>query len=683
MATPEQVLYFLQNEEARIEYYKHRPVEAMVDLLGIRPETLIWDLNPEYEGHSWDSTIQFPGDKRPRPCRNPIATFLRVWFRGYRRICLISATGTGKTFAVAGAGPIYLDTRRPSVIRTYAPTARTLEENMWGYMGLFEDRFYELHPKANISKDLHLYMDAEAADRARWAMMGYLAQVSTGGQVEHGAEVSAAAAGAHAEHMTLIVEEGQGVDRRIWKALTHTATGPYNQIIAMGNPDDEHDALSEFYYKENTVKIRVSGLDAPNYVCHERIQRTNKEIIPGGFSKEFRDELLEDDYNGNDKHPLFLSRTRGIIPKAAGDCLFDENALEAVSRHHRIGRPEPNERLDDLPWKRPLYRIEHKPERFKDAILRMARKGDYAQVAAADALESEDEAAEVLGVFDIEGWTEIYEAPRYDMVGRYALGVDVAGEYKEGDEHAAVVDDILEQRTVAAIKMTGSRLAYALCLVALARLYGIPRQRDPDMERRREEETGAHLMGRLYVESEAHVRRRLEETEYTPGWYYPMMIWETNNVGSLHIIPVFSAYQNLYRDRNPDLKAAKRSRRIGWQTKGDTRKEMIENLRDWGMLLAFEPSMVPCEALYDQMTAFKKDRNTGKYKAAEGHFDDLVLAKGIVLTGAQRIPDPAPPKDPPKPQRTIERRRYRPKKKDGLQLGRGGAWDVDVNNLRM
>ncbi|NBC29358.1 MAG: hypothetical protein GVY29_05125, partial [Spirochaetes bacterium] len=238
----------IMEEAQRIAYYETRPVQFMIDLLGFAPESLYWSMNPGYEKYIenpnlWDSTIQFPGDKVPRPCPNPLVAFARAWALGYQQIAIESATGTGKTFLVAAMMLWNLDTRRPSIVRSYAPTKTSLEENMWKYVGeqwigLNQARgFGSLHPHAVQTKDLHVYMEPDATDRAAWSATGYLAEVSSGGQVSHGAESAAGAQGGHAEHMTLVVEEATGVDPRIWNALDFTLSDETNQLIALGSPD--------------------------------------------------------------------------------------------------------------------------------------------------------------------------------------------------------------------------------------------------------------------------------------------------------------------------------------------------------------------------------------------------------------------------------------------------------------
>lgn len=656
-------------ELKRIRYYRQRPIRLLVDYMGVDPKTIIWSLNDGYENHNWDSTIQFPDDNEPRPCPNPIAAFLRAWFARdedglplFRQIAIESANSCGKTFSTAAGSLAYLDTHRPSIVRVFAPTAGTLEENMFGEVGKLWNGlngapgFAELHPQAAQTKDLHVYMKPDSEERAKWAMTGYLAEVSSGGQLEHGAESAAGAHGSHAKWMTLVVEEATGVDPRIWNALDFTRTALTNQLIAFGNPDSENDPLHDFWQRPSTLRIRISGFDHPNYV-------TGRQIVPGGFGRVQEQTLLEK-FNGNRDHPMFRSRARGICPRVAGECLFEDQAIEAVQRHFRSGVPSEGERWDDYEWKDPLFHKTHTPDVWEEPMLRLARATGWGD----EALESSDDPMERLedrlknqpfGLYDVDGYTKIYELPETETNGRYVLAADVAADHKGGDAHAAFIYDRVSEHMCAEIHLRGPREIYALTLLALTRVYAVPLQRDLEMEESRQEtleERGpAALATELYLKSERKVRDDPAGIPYPlRRQAYPKMIWETNGVGALHKIGPFRAYPNLFHGRNPNVAGSKPSKRMGHQTtsgKRGTRKNMVESLRSWGYRLGYEPQACPSERLLSQMQTFKKNTEKDRYEAETGCHDDAVMAAGIALYNEDQLSEPAPAKKPdPRPQ---------------------------------
>lgn len=572
---------------------------------------------------------------------------------------------THNTYTMSAGVLHYLDTHRPSIIKTYAPTEDTLEDQLFGYMGeMFSGMnqstgFKGLHPQADKHKDLNVYMRPESESRSRWKASGDPVESYSGEQAEYGSQSAAGAQGAHAEWMTLIIEEAPGVHSSIWNALDFTLTDERNQLIAYGNPDSENDPLNKFAQRDSTLVIRVSGLDHPNYVTGER-------IVPGAFGQRQPERMLEK-YNGDTSHPMYKSRVRGICPRTSGACLFKEQALESVEKHFRK-RGGDGERLADQPWKDPLFKIEHDPGRWRPALLRLAEAGGWTGAEAEGSVAEEAE-EEALGIYDVEGHTDIYAPPdqdgvpapvKFDSIGRYCVGLDVAGDYAEGDAHAGFVYDRIERHVVAEIHLRGPREAYALMALALAKAYHVPYQRDPDLEAERDEDPQA-WMAKRYLEAEREVRKRPTEISW-PGrkQSYPKLAWETNGVGALHKIGPFKGYPNKYYDKNPDVRGGKRSRRMGWQTtRGQTgsRTEMVENLRDWHHLLAYDPRGCPSEGLLSEMKAFKRNKDKDRYEAETGEHDDRVMALGICLIVSDRMPSATETKAPDPTRKLSDRAR--------------------------
>lgn len=648
--------YLSTQEYFRVQSYRPRPARWLVDYIGFKPETLWWSKNEGYEERrenpdAWDSAIKFPHEKSWQPCPNPLVAFLRCWAAGYQQIAVQAASNTGKTYMMAGAVLHYLDTHRPSLVKTYAPTEDTLEDQLFGYMGEMlhglnnAPGFYGIHPQADKHNDLNLYMNPNSDARDRWKASGDPVEAYSGEQAETGAESAAGAQGAHAEWMTLIIEEATGVDMSIWNALDITLSAK-NQLIAYGNPDSENDPLNKFAERPSTLAIRISGFDHPNHVC-------GKEVIPGAFNPKQPSRMAEK--FGSRDHPMWKSRVRGICPRTSGECLFKEKALKAVEEHHRLGTQEDG-RLPDLPWRDPMFEIPHTPDRWRPALLSLAENHDAGEEAELSVAEKAEE--EALGIYDIEGHTKIYERPKFDMVGRYVIGADVAGDYSGGDAHAAHVYDRIERHVAAEVHLRGPREAYALQILALAKAFRVPYEKDQKLIKSFEADPVPTLTER-YLEAERELRKAPTEVEW-PGrdQSYPKLAWETNGVGALHKISTFKGYPNKYYDKSPDIQGAKRSRRMGWQTtKGQSgsRKEMVENLRDWHHILAYEPEAVPSELLLKQMKTFKKDKSKERYQAETGEHDDHVMAQAICLTVSDRMADPVEAKTPSPSRRRTER----------------------------
>jgi hypothetical protein len=211
----------------------------------------------------------------------------------------------------------------------------------------------------------------------------------------------------------------------------------------------------------------------------------------------------------------------------------------------------------------------------------------------------------------------------------------------------------------------------------------VPYQRDPDRAEARDEDPQG-WMARRYLEAERAVRKEPTEIDWTGRKQsYPKMAWETEGVGSLHKIGPFKGYPNKYYDKDPGVRGGKRSRRMGWQTRGN-RDEMVENLRDWHHLLAYDPQGCASEGLLSEMKTFKRNKDKDRYEAETGEHDDRVMSLGICLTVSDRIADPTETKAPD-PTRQLSDRARRSEPDTGGSIWSGaskrGTWGVP-NHLR-
>jgi len=212
-----------------------------------------------------------------------------------------------------------------------------------------------------------------------------------------------------------------------------------------------------------------------------------------------------------------------------------------------------------------------------------------------------------------EGYTTIYERPKHTHIGRYILFADVGGDSGAGDWHACIVFDRIASAVVAVIHMRGHRLDYVREILRVANFF------------------------RIYD---------WETEEYHP----PVLNWERNAVGSLHLVPDFADYPELYINRKADKPGGQGEMRtsMGHYTTAGNRKEMIEELRDWGFTLLRHPSRLPDANMLDEFKTFIYNDKKRRYEAAKGAFDDLSMAMaGVLLTNTLLPPPikikPAPP----------------------------------------
>lgn len=269
------------------EEYRTRPLDWMVDILGVDRATLDW--GPYPEAHRWDGTPQ------------PLMAILDALADGHD-VGVESATGTGKSYLAACGTLWFLACWEDSRVYSYAPKEDQLRLFMWAEIARLWPRFQEHFPTAKLS-DLRIRMDGVTD---RWSAHGYAVRIRAG------EESATAAQGAHAEHMLLITEETPGIDPAVMAAIENTKGGDHNLHLALGNPDSQHDELHRFCVNPSVKAVRISALDHPNYV----LRRT---VVPGatGYkSVEARRALY------GETHRLFLSRVRGISPAESQDALI-------------------------------------------------------------------------------------------------------------------------------------------------------------------------------------------------------------------------------------------------------------------------------------------------------------------------------------------------------------------------
>lgn len=280
--------------------YQDRPLDWIVDKLGVARESLEWATTGSYKGHRWDGT--------PEPLK-AILEGLVDW----HDVGVESGTGTGKSFLAACVVLWFLAVYENARVYTYAPKEDQLRLFMWSEIGKLWPGFQRHFPGAKLS-DLRIRMDGETD---KWSAHGYAVKIRAGEESATGAQ------GAHAEHMLLITEETPGIDPSVMAAIANTKGADHNLQLALGNPDSQHDELHRFCLKPGVVHVRISALDHPNVV-------TGRQVVPGATGRRSIEKRREE--YGEDNR-LYLSRVRGISPEEAADAL-----IKGVWCHEAIER---------------------------------------------------------------------------------------------------------------------------------------------------------------------------------------------------------------------------------------------------------------------------------------------------------------------------------------------------------
>lgn len=289
--------------------YRTRPVEWIVEHLGIGENTIRWSLNPGYPQHKWD------GD------RDPIVLILEALAR-WEDVGCESATGTGKTFIAACITYWFLACWKGNVI-TAAPKEDQLLLHVWKELGRLWPRFERHFPEAIMTTG-KIRMQPAEGDRESWAATAFVCGVGAD------EEIAQRAAGFHDEHQLWITEETPGIHSALMQTIEQTRTDDHNNHLALGNPDHRDDSLHRFCFniKEDPqpgVKhIRISAFDHPNVV-------SGKSIVPGAIGQRRLNQRIEKLGRGS---RLYQSRVCGICPSQSEDALIRWEWCVAAARKY-------------------------------------------------------------------------------------------------------------------------------------------------------------------------------------------------------------------------------------------------------------------------------------------------------------------------------------------------------------
>lgn len=284
---------FYERPTPHVEY-QSRPIDWIVEKLGVPRHTLEWELNGGYDLHQWDGT------------REPLLALAQGLVK-WQNVGVEAGTATNKTFTAACLGLWFLACFEDAFIPTIAPKEDQLSLNLWKEVGQLWPRFQAHFPQAERTF-LRIRM-IPGSDK--WSMFGFVAGV----RAEEVETSASKARGLHAEHMLIIIEEMTGVHPAVVRALRDTSRAPHNMRLGLGNPDHQLDQLHQFCLSPRTIHIRISALDHPNVVSQD------PALVPGAVSQQGIEEAREEDPDGVEGR-VFQAKVRGISPKEAKDALI-------------------------------------------------------------------------------------------------------------------------------------------------------------------------------------------------------------------------------------------------------------------------------------------------------------------------------------------------------------------------
>lgn len=227
---------------------------------------------------------------------------------------------THNSYVLGACGTLaFLGIHEDSIVMSIAPKRDLLLKNMWKYIGALWPTFKRQFPRAQILSGNLRMRDGEGEQEV-WAATAFGAGVGADEEIAQNLK------GFHQPKMLWVVEEFPGVEQALIETIVKTATGSFNPILGLGNPEHQHDTLAMFGKRSWVKAIRISGYDFPNVVC-------NRDVIPGGRSRE---SVVRDlaDADGNPDNPIFMAQVRGVAPAQAANSLFQRSWLDAAAERY-------------------------------------------------------------------------------------------------------------------------------------------------------------------------------------------------------------------------------------------------------------------------------------------------------------------------------------------------------------
>lgn len=240
------------------------------------------------------------------------------------RVAVRSAHDTGKSFSMAVLVAWWLDVHERGTARvvTTAPSSQQVRGILWVEINGLWDRL-DLPGTRNQTE---IWFDKYQAAVGRKA-----------------ADYNPAAfSGWHAPHLLVIVDEADGVGKRLWGAIDTLVTNESAKVVAVGNPDDPQ---SEFRRRQDDQPfgggyhtIKVPAAATPNF-SHESVSQTLRDAL---LSPRWVEEMRiawggrRDDDRPPD-HPFWSSKVEAEYPDESGSSVIRLADLLRARRSERTG----------------------------------------------------------------------------------------------------------------------------------------------------------------------------------------------------------------------------------------------------------------------------------------------------------------------------------------------------------
>lgn len=212
--------------------------------------------------------------------------------RDKKFVSVRSGNGLGKDWVSAVLVLWFLFTRKNSIVITTAPTARQVEEILWGEI---RKKYFKCEQLLG-GRCLQSKIDV----RPGWYALGFSTDDISQFQ------------GYHADDILIIFSEAQGISKKIYEAAKSCLTSQNSRWLLIGNPLIPSGDFYDSQKSNSWHRIKISAMDSPNVIA-------DQELVPGLVSKSWVDDRRAE--YGED-HPFWHARVLGEFPPESEDTLI-------------------------------------------------------------------------------------------------------------------------------------------------------------------------------------------------------------------------------------------------------------------------------------------------------------------------------------------------------------------------
>jgi len=223
---------------------------------------------------------------------------------GHNRVTVRSGHGVGKSTVAAAAVLWFTLLHDPAIVLTTAPTARQVEQVLWGEI-------------RRLILGCKWLRGTGSLNRMEWRLgpRRFALGLSTND--------SSRFQGFHSPNILVVIDEAAGVDADIYQAVQGVITSDNARLLLIGNPT----TTSGFFYESHKPdsgfkRLAVSSEESPNV-------REGREVVPGLVTRRWVEERRAE---WGEASPLYGARVQGRFPENAANALVSLAALEAAQR---------------------------------------------------------------------------------------------------------------------------------------------------------------------------------------------------------------------------------------------------------------------------------------------------------------------------------------------------------------